>query len=131
MTVLQYVLEQLENAARKYQSKHGCMPVLVINGIDLWQKKTIISLVDRAKYLANTCVLKIILVSSEGSVMTLIKATSSKPKLTDTVKVLDISDEEALKYFDKLVPNELTQRIVSVCGGRFVRLMMAQQQWRI
>ena len=87
-----------------------------------------VDLVDRAKYLANARTLKIVLVSSEGIVMPLIIATSSRSRLADTVEVLDISDEEALKLLIN-IPNKLAQRIVSVCGGRFVHLMLAKSRY--
>ena len=123
---IHYVLTRLEKQAEKYKSKHGRTPVLVIDGIDLLAKRNkemFVDLVDRAKYLANSSTLKIILVSSEGSVMPLVTATSSKSRLADTVEVLDVSDEDAVKFFsNSLVPNELAQKIVSVCGGRFVHL---------
>ena len=61
--------------------------------------------------------------------MPLVMATSSRSRLADTVKVLDISDEEALKHLSNSVPNELAQRIVSVCGGRFVHLKLAEDRY--
>ena len=126
---MHYVLARLEEQAKKYKSKHGRTPVLVIDGIDLLAKRNkmlFIDLVDRAKHLANSRTLKIIFVSSEGSVIPLVKATSSKSRLADTVEVLDVSDEDAVKFFSNaLVPNELAQKIVPLCGGRFVHLISA------
>ena len=61
--------------------------------------------------------------------MPLVMATSSRSRLADTVEVLDISDEEALKHLSNSAPNELAQRIVSVCGGRFVHLKLAEDRY--
>ncbi len=123
---MQYVPAGLEEQALKYKSKYDRIPVLVIDGVAKENKKMFIYLIDRANYLANSHSLKIILVSSEGSVMPLVMATSSRSRLSDTVEVLDISDEEALKFLSKSVPNEHAQRIVAVCGGRLVHLMVAE-----
>ena len=43
--------------------------------------------------------------------MPLVMATSSRSRLADTVKVLDISDEEAIKLLSNSVPNQLAQKI--------------------
>jgi hypothetical protein len=86
---------------------HDRTPVLVIDGVDLLAKENkmlFILLFDRAKYLANSHALKIILVSSEGSVMPLFMVTPPRSRLADTVEVLDISDEEALKFVSNSVP---------------------------
>lgn len=38
------------------------------------------------------------------------------------VEVVDIPDKEAVQYLMYVVPKELVEKIVSVCGGRFVHL---------
>jgi late competence protein required for DNA uptake (superfamily II DNA/RNA helicase) len=71
---MQYVLAGLEEQALKYKSKHDRTLVLVIDGagdiliiydgVDLLAKENkmlFIHLIDRAKYLANSHALKIIL----------------------------------------------------------------------
>jgi archaellum biogenesis ATPase FlaH len=129
---MQYVLAGLEKQALKYKAKHDRTPVLVIDGVDLLAKRNktmFIDLIDRAKYLANSRALRIILVSSEGSVMPLVMATSSRSRLADTVEVVDISDDEALEFLSNSIPNKLAQRIVELCGGRFVHLLLAEARY--
>ena len=129
---LQYVLAGLEQQALKYKARHGRTPVLVVDGVDLLAKRNktmFIDLIDRAKFLANSHSLRIVLVSSEGSVLPLVMETSSRSRLADTVEVVDISKEEALKFISYSIPDKLARRIEELCGGRFIHLLLAEAKY--
>ena len=125
-SAIAYVFDKIGEQAEKFKSKHGRAPVLVIDGIDLLAKKYrgVLDVVDRAKFLSNTRTVKVILVSSEGSVMPLIQKSSSRSTMAKIVEVVDIPNKGAVHYLSSTVPKELAEEIVSACGGRFVHLSL-------
>ena len=127
-----YVLDKLGEQAEKFKSKYGRQPVLVIDGVDLLakeDKQVFLKLVDRAKFLSNSRTVKVVLVSSEGSVIPLIKKSSSRSRMAKIVEVVDIPDDKALQYLMYAVPKELAEKIVPLCGGRFVHLLSAMLEY--
>ena len=132
-SAIAYVLDKIGEQAKKFKSKHGRAPVLVIDGIDLLAKdykQVFLKVVDRAKFLSNSHTLKVILVSGEGSVMPLIEKSSSRSRMAKIVEVEDIPDKEAVHYLNSTVPKELAEKIVSACGGRFVHLSSVILEYR-
>ena len=68
---IDYAIGVLENAAMRYTKKYGEVPVLFIDGVDILAKrntKLCHTLLTRAKILANGNKLKVVLVSSEGTI---------------------------------------------------------------
>ena len=123
-----YVLDEIAKAGRRFKSRHGSTPVLILDGADLIAKHSpdaFIMLVDRAKFLANEGTLRVVLVSSEGSVMPLIAKTSSISRRAPVVEVVDIPDEEAEAFLSTVVPKDLAKGITTLVGGRFVHLLQA------
>ena len=121
-----YVLDEIAKAGRRFKSRHGSTPVLILDGVDLIAKlnpDAFIVLVDRAKFLANEGTLRVVLVSSEGSVMPLIAKTSSISRRAPVVEVVDIADEEAEALLSAVVPKDLAKGITTLVGGRFVHLL--------
>ena len=132
-SAIAYVLDKIGEQAKKFKSKHGNTLVLVIDGIDLLakdNKQVFLKIVDRAKFLSNSRTLKVILVSSEGSVMPLIQKSPSRSRMAKIVEVVDIPNKEAIRYLSSTVPKELAEEIVSVCGGRFIHLSSAMLEYR-
>ena len=84
-----------------------------------------VRLVDRAKYLSNQQSLHIIFVSNEGSVMPLISSTSSKSRAADVLEIVDVSDEDAVKYLEPIMPTDVARYVVSLTGGRLMQLLLA------
>ena len=73
------IMNILQVAAEKFYAKHGKMPFLFIDGIDILAKKNeelVTCLLSHAKYLSNHDILKVVLISSKGSVMPLIEKFS-------------------------------------------------------
>lgn len=70
------VIGVLTKAATKYISKYGKAPVLFIDGIDILAKREeelCKTLITQAKILANGSKIKIVLISSEGTILPLMK----------------------------------------------------------
>ena len=107
-----YVLQEITKHANQFKSKHGRMPALVIDGIDLVATKdetAFLDLVDRAKFFANSGIIKLVFVSSEGSVVPLLGKTSSTSRLAHVLEILDIPNKEAVNLLSNKMPKELTE----------------------
>ena len=83
-------------------------------------QQVFLSLIDRAKNLVNSGVLRIIFVSSEGS---LVNCTSSSSRRAPIVELVDVSDEQAKEYLGHCIPADLTKDVAALTGGRFVHLL--------
>ena len=120
------VLNTLEEACVKYVEKHGVVPVLFIDGTDLIAKhneKLFSSLITQAKVMADMNKLCIVFVSSEGSIMPLLKSAAGVNRATKIIEVNDIPDESAIEYLKKGgVTVSMANRLVNAFGGRFVYL---------
>ena len=82
------------------------VPVFIIDGVKLIakvNKSVFVHLIYRAKYLANLSTLRVIFVSSEGSVMPLVNGTSSKTR-NAIIEIADISNKEVEMYLAQYVP---------------------------
>ena len=73
----------------------------------------------------NKRVLQITFVSGEGSVISLISSTSSKSRASPVVEVVDVSDEEAMKFIGTIMPKDIAQCVVSEMGGRLTHMLLA------
>ena len=67
--------------------------------------------------------LRIVFVSSEGSVLPLVDKTSSRSRISNFLEIVDISDEDAETYLCQSMPDDLAKDIVVLTGGRFVHLL--------
>ncbi len=63
--------------------------------------------------------------SSEGSVLPLLGATSSATREAQVIEVVDIPDEEAKTFLSKSMPEDIAKAVVKETGGRFVHLIQA------
>ena len=76
--------------------------------------------------LINDKTLRIVFVSSEGSIVPRILTTSAINKCTSIQVIRDIGDEKAVEYLcDNKIPMEVAKRVVDIVVGRFVYLNMA------
>jgi hypothetical protein len=126
---LTYVLETLAERAVVHKERHGRNVCLFIDGVDLLAREhphVFVHLVDRAKYYANERIFRIVLVSSEGHVMSLLTNTSSVTRQAQIVEILDI-DFNSSKYYltQSNMPVSLVEPIYNLAGGRFVYLHKA------
>ena len=113
--------------AKRFKAKHGCTPGLVIDGVDLIAKSSgdlFLTLIDRAKYLVNLGMLRIVFVSSEGSVLPLVDKTS-RSRISNFLEIVDISGEDAKTYLCQNMPEDLAKDIGVLTGGRFIHLLAA------
>lgn len=123
-----YVLNNLAKQGKKYREESGRPPCLVIDGVDLVAKscpQMFVHLVDRAKYMANAGLLRIIFVSSEGSVMPLIGCTSSRSRAAPVIEVADLPEKRAKEFLRTKMPLDLTDKVISLAGGRLSHLITA------
>ena len=124
---LDSILEVLGRAAKMFKSVHGKMPTLFIDGADILAKHeghTFTHLVGHAKRLANAGILKIVFVSSEGSILLVIQKLSGISRCSKIFEVTDVSNEAAVDYLIKYgVPRELSVELIGFFGGRFTYLI--------
>ena len=123
------VLDILAARAVRFREKHGRMPCLFIDGVDLLSKENpgaFVALVDKAKALASNGSLRLVLVAGDGGALSLIEQTPSVSKQDVPVLVGDISDDEAESYLIRSgLSAPLTKRIIQLTGGRFAHLEKA------
>ena len=92
------VLEVLEKAASRFKAEFGKIPVLIIDGVDLLAKhdeELCLQLITLSKILANTNQLKVILVSSKGSIVPMLEGISATNRGI-MYEIGDIKDEDAI-----------------------------------
>ena len=117
------VEETLSVAATVYTKEYNRVPVMFIDGVDLLAKRypeLCVSLITVAKILANDSTIKIVLVSSEGSIMPLLEKMSAKNRSV----VYEIGDlQDAVLYLMKnLMSEDKAKEVVKCIGGRLVYL---------
>ena len=119
------VLEVLEKAASQFKVEFGRIPVLIIDGVDLLAKhdeELCLQLITLSKILANTNQLKVILVSSEGSIVPMLEGISATNRGI-MYEIGDIKDEDAIYYLMKRgIGEDKAKKLVKFIGGRLVYL---------
>lgn len=122
---LHYALEVMEKSASAYTKKYRKIPVLFIDGVDILAKhdpNLCEVLITLAKILANNNKVKIVLISSEGTIMPLLRKLSAANRAL-IYEVGDISDAEATTYLMKnQVAKDTAKEVVKCVGGRLVDL---------
>ena len=124
---LNYVMSTIQKSAIMFKETYGYVPTLFIDGTDLLaknNKELTKHLISHAKILSNEKTLRIVLISSEGSVVPLLGDFSHMNRSTKVMEIGDISDEHAIKYLNKyIVSEELCAKLVAYIGGRFAYLV--------
>ena len=109
------------------------MPNFFIDGIDLVAKSdenVFRKIVNEAKCLANAGSLRIVLVSSEGTIMPLLHNNSSYSR-AKTIEILDIDKEKTVKYMvDYEMPEMLAINVFALVGGRLTMLVSCLDTFR-
>ena len=124
---LNYVISTIQKSAKVFKKAYGYAPTLFIDGADLLAKndeKIMKHLISHAKILSNEKILRIVLISSEGSVVPLLGDSSHMNRSAKLMEVGDISDKEAMKFLNKYIESEeLCAKLVAYIGGRFAYLV--------
>ena len=124
-----YIFEILIRASKMYKLKHHQMPVMFIDGCDALAKGNATGferLVYLAKVLINDKTLRVVFISSEGSIIPEIQKSSAINRCSTIQEIGDMTDEEALEYVCCCdVPVSVARGIVKMLGGRFVYLNSA------
>ena len=101
------------------------IPVLILDGVDVLAKhdpSLFTTLITLAKVLANKNELKIVLISSEGTVMSLLEDLSATNRAI-IYEVGDVEDEEGIKYLMKNgIDESLANKLINCIGERMVYL---------
>ena len=126
---LMEIIAILSEQAREFKKKHNQIPCLFIDEADLLAKKfpsRFSELVTKAKQYANEGILRIVFVSYEGHIMSLIQSTPSYSSAANIVEILDIDDKEGKEYLVKNgLPPGLSEKVVEYTGGRMIFLLDA------
>ena len=74
--------------------------------------------------MANAGVLSVVLVSSEGSILSIVQALSGVSRCSKIFEVTDIRDETAREFLEKKgLSREMSKKFVDYTGGRFIYLV--------
>jgi hypothetical protein len=120
----------LIKAAARYCAMHGAPPVLVLDGMDLVAKEDpafFLEIQDFAKKCADTRILRVVLVISDGRAVPLLQASSAITRADVIYEVGDISEADAITWLETDYNVERSRAKVlvdTVAGGRFPLLMM-------
>ena len=128
---ISYVLDKVAEQVVVFKQKYGHSPCFVIVGADLLAKENkdmFVNLVNRAKYLANMDILRLVFVSSEGNVIPLIESTSANTRGAPVIEVVDISDEEGERMLSVKM-KELAKEVVALTGGRIIQVLAAYSMY--
>jgi len=124
---LDSIFEVLERAASKFKSAYGKMPTLFVDSADMLakhEKGLFIHLVAHAKRMANAGILRVVFVSSEGSILPIVQKLSGISRCSKIFEITDVSDEAAVNYLTKNgLSRELSNKLIEFVGGRFVYLI--------
>jgi len=126
LLAMDLVTKVLKETALKYKAKHnGEVPILCIDSVDLLAKhdrELCCKLVTIAKVMAKDNLFQIILVGSDGTIMTLIKGMSAMNRAF-VYEIGDLGDDEAERYLMmNNVPQDKASEVVQYVGGRLVYL---------
>ena len=106
------------NETSKYDTSRGKIPVF-LDGVDVLAKhddpNLLTTLVTLAKVLANNNELKIVLISSKGTVMSLLEDLSATNR---AIIYEDVKDEEGTEYLMKdEIDESLAKKLINCMGG--------------
>lgn len=118
-------------AAERYAAKHDAPAVLVLDGMDLVAKDDpafFNKIQDFAKKCADTGILSVVLVVSDGRALPLLQSSSAITR-TDTIyEVGDVSDADAIAWLKTVYNVEACRAealVHAIAGGRFPLLIMS------
>ena len=130
IAAIQRVFEVLQRSAGVYTKKYQHMPVVFIDGVDILAKHTpklCEALITLAKILANNNILRVVLVSSEGTIMPYLMGLSAANRAL-IYEVNDLTDEEATTYLlGRNITKDEVEDVLKCVGGRLVYLQSCLQ----
>ena len=130
---LSVIMNVLQKAAKVFQARYKKIPVLFIDGIDVLAKKDeelVTCILSHAKYLANQNILKIVLISSEGSVMQIIRRFSGANRAPKIFEVVDVDDSRAIEFLNgNGLPDRLSKMLIDYFGGRLIYMVGSITQY--
>ena len=122
---IKMVLNILNETAKRYIREKKKISVLFLDGVDVLAKhdpNLFTTLITLAKVLANNNELKIVFISSEGTVMSLLEDLSATNRAI-IYEVGDVNDEEGIEYLMKNgIDENLAKKLINCIGGRMVYL---------
>ena len=86
LMAIDHVMATFKEATTKYQAKHDHMPSVFIDRVDLLTKhdpELFLWLISHANIFANQLIARFVFISSEGSIMPILKSTSAMNRLTN------------------------------------------------
>ena len=126
---LDKVMDTFTSVCKKFYTEYHYHPTLFIDGVDLLAKaeeETFSHLLMQAKRLANDSVATVVLISSEGTVVSVIQEFSESSRSTRMFEIGDVQDDLAEEHLVKMgLPNNLAKKLVGYLGGRRVYLYNA------
>ena len=125
----------LMDAALKFEAKHKCPMVLVIDSADVLAKKDpgfLEYLQDFAKNCADMGCLRIVFISSDGSALPLLMSRSAWSRADSVFEIGEISAKDAVHYLEERgVPTDVATRAVdTITGGLFASLNHFMSNYR-
>jgi len=119
--------DHLVAAAVKFKAKHKRPAILVIDGADRLARKDpafLTFLQEFAKDVADAGILRVVFVSSDGSTLPLMMASSAWSRAEDAFEVGEISDEDAEDYLvrRRVCKEDAKLAVANLTGGLFVAL---------
>lgn len=119
------VFSLLQKVSARYIANYGRVPVFFIDGVDQLAKhdpELCARLVTLSKVLANNNTVKIVLVSSEGTIMPLLEKLSATNRAI-VLEVGDLNDDQAISYLmNNQIAEDVARKLVEWIGGRIVNL---------
>jgi hypothetical protein len=114
----------IRGAAIKFYDKHKRPAVLIIDGVELFAEKNpefLANLQDFAKDRTDEGSLRMVFVSSDGSVLEQFQRRSAWSRAHDPFEVGDISDKEAVEFLTRkgVAEEKAEEAVRDITGGRF------------
>ena len=128
------VSDSIKAAATTFRKKHGRPAVLVIDSAELIAKERpefLTKLQNFAKQRTDEGNLRVVLVSSDGSVLQQLKSRSAWSRALDPFEVGDICDEDAVELLRVQGVGDDQARVAvrDITGGRFALLQRYVGSW--
>jgi hypothetical protein len=120
--------DSIQAAAIKFHEKHGRPAVLILDSVELIAKDNpafLIKLQSFAKQWTDMGTLRVVLISSDGSVLKLLRSQSAWSRaLKPPFEVGDIADADAVQFLmgKGVEENQAAEAVRDITGGRFALL---------
>jgi hypothetical protein len=135
MSTWSAVSDSIEEAATMFRKKHGRPAVLIIDSAERIAKKNPALLADLQEFAKDETdggTLRMVFVSSDGSVLAQLDSRSESSRGLDPIEVGDICDADAVKFLvERGINKEQAEVAVrDITGGRFALLQRYLGSWK-